>query len=62
MTKKFVYWIDKEIWIGYLEEFPDYMTQGKTYDELKGNLVEIYKELTSGLIPNVRRVDELVIG
>ncbi len=28
-TKKFVYWIDHEVWIGYLEEFPDYMTQGE---------------------------------
>jgi len=34
-TKKFVYWIDGKFWIGYLEEFQDYITQGKTYNELK---------------------------
>lgn len=60
-TKKFVYWIDHEVWIGYLEEFPDYMTQGETYDELKANLIDIFKELTGGFIPNVRHVDELEI-
>ena len=27
-TKKYVYWEDKGLWIGYLEEYPDYMTQG----------------------------------
>ncbi len=62
VTKKFVYWKDHEIWIGYLEEFPDYMTQGKTLNELKVNLIDIYKELTGGLIPEVRHVDELEIA
>jgi len=62
VTKKFVYWNDHEIWIGYLEEFPDYMTQGKTLNELKVNLIDIYKELTGGLIPEVRHVDELEIA
>lgn len=56
---KFVYWKDDDIWIGYLEEYPDYMTQGESFDELKENLVDIYKELTSGTIPCVRKVAEL---
>jgi predicted RNase H-like HicB family nuclease len=60
-TKKIVYWIDDGIWIGYLEEFPDYMTQGETYEELKANLIDIFKELSGGFIPNVRHVDELEI-
>lgn len=61
-TKKYVYWIDDQMFIGYLEEFPDYLTQGKTLGELKSNLIDIYKELTGGLIPNVRHVDELEIA
>ena len=24
----YVYWQDGDMWLGYLEEFPDYMTQG----------------------------------
>jgi predicted RNase H-like HicB family nuclease len=28
-TKKYVYWQEDNMWIGYLEEYPDYMTQGE---------------------------------
>ncbi|UCE20650.1 MAG: type II toxin-antitoxin system HicB family antitoxin [Gemmatimonadota bacterium] len=48
------------MWIGWLEDFPDYRTQGQTLEELKENLKDIYDELTSGSIPCVRRVGELV--
>jgi hypothetical protein len=56
---RYVYWKDDDMWLGYLEEFPDYMTQGKTVRELKENLKDIYDELTSGRIPRVRRVATL---
>jgi predicted RNase H-like HicB family nuclease len=49
------------MWIGWLEEFPDYRTQGETLEELKENLIEIYEELTSGKIPFVRQLGELVV-
>lgn len=45
--KKYVYWQDDDMWLGYLEEFPDYMTQGEALDELKENLIDIYNELMS---------------
>jgi predicted RNase H-like HicB family nuclease len=38
-------WQDGEFWLGYLEEYPDYMTQGMSRDELKENLRDIYIEL-----------------
>ena len=60
--KKYVYWQDDDMWIGYLEEFPDYMTQGETFEELEENLKDIYKELQSGHIPCVRRVAELEVA
>jgi predicted RNase H-like HicB family nuclease len=60
-TKKYVYWQEDDMWVGYLEEYPDYMTQGKTIEELKENLKDIYKELTSGAIPCVRKVAELEV-
>ncbi len=59
---KYVYWKDEEFWLGYLEEFPDYMTQGESLDELRENLKDIYIELQSGKIPSVRRVDELEVA
>ena len=46
------------MWLGYIEEFPDYMTQGETLEELQENLKDIYDDLTGGKIPGVRRVAE----
>ena len=44
------------MWLGYFEEFPDYMTQGETFVELEENLRDLYRDLTSGEIPGIRRV------
>jgi len=60
--KRYVYWKDDDMWLGYLEEYPDYMTQGETLKELKENLKDIYHDLSSGNIPCVRRVDELEVA
>jgi hypothetical protein len=60
--KKYVYWQDDDMWLGYLEEYPDYMTQGETIEELQDNLKDIYYDLTSGNIPCVRKVDELEVA
>jgi len=63
MTKvRFVYWQDGKWWLGYLEEYPDYITQGETLEELKENLKDLYKDLTSGEIPCVRKVAELQVA
>ena len=50
------------MWLGYLEEYPDYWTQGETQGELQENLLDIYKDLSSGAVPHVRRVAELKVG
>lgn len=61
-TLEFVYWQDGDYWLGYLREFPDYLTQGLTLDEVKHNLQELYRDMTSGEIPGIRRVDELIVA
>ena len=61
-TVRYVYWQDGEMWLGYLDEFPDYMTQGETLEELQKNLRDIYDDLTGGKIPGVRHVAELPIA
>ena len=55
-TQKYVYWQEEDMWLGYLEEYPDYWTQGESVEELQENLKDIFQELTSGNIPCVRRV------
>jgi predicted RNase H-like HicB family nuclease len=59
---RYVYWKDEDMWLGYLQEFPDYMTQGESLEELRENLKDLHEELTSGRIPAVRRVAELEIA
>jgi hypothetical protein len=58
-TMRYVYWQEEDMWMGHLEEYPDYMTQGETLEELQENLKDIYKDLASGSIPHVRHVAEL---
>ncbi len=50
------------MWLGYFEEFPDYMTQGETLAKLQEHLRDLYRDLTSGEIPGIRRVGELTVG
>lgn len=61
-TVRFIYWQDGEWWLGYLEEFPDYKTQGESFEDLKVHLLDLYRDLTNGEIPFVRRVGELVVA
>ncbi len=61
-TKKFIYYQDDGMFIGWLEEYPDYRTQGETIEELRENLQDIYQELSSGTIPRVHKVGELRVA
>lgn len=58
---KFVHCQDGDAFLGYLLDYPDYWTQGETLDDLKEHLRDLYRDLTSGGIPGVRRVDELTV-
>ena len=62
MIARYVYWQADDMWLGYLEEFPDYWTQGTSIDDLRDHLKDLHQELFSGAIPNVRRVAELEVG
>ena len=60
-TVKFVSWPDGDGWLGYLQDYPDYWTQGDTLDDLKDHLRDLYADLSGGLVPAARRVDDLVV-
>jgi predicted RNase H-like HicB family nuclease len=62
MSVRFVHWQDGDFWLGYLQEYPDYTTQGETLEELKENLRDLHHDLTGGYIPGVRRVDDLEVA
>ena len=60
-TTRFVYWQEDDMWLGHLEDYPDYMTQGESLEELQENLKDIFKDLAGGHIPGVRKVAELQV-
>jgi predicted RNase H-like HicB family nuclease len=60
-TARYVYWRDGNQWLGHFEEFPDYLTQGESLEDLQDHLKDLYRDLTSGEIPGVRRVAELSV-
>jgi len=61
-TVKYVYWQEEDEYLGYFLDYPDYWTQGKTLEDLKEHLRDLYHDLTSGDIPGVRKVDEMVVS
>ncbi len=58
-TARYVYWQDGDQWLGYFEEYPDYMTQGESLEDLRESLKDLFLDLTSGEIPGIRKVAEL---
>ena len=62
-TAKYLHWEDQDgTFIGYFLDYPDYWTQGTSLDDLKEHLRDLFEDLTSGQIPGVRKVDELVVS
>ena len=61
-TVKYVYWEEDGAWLGYLQDYPDYWTQGETLDDLKEHLRDLHADLSGGQIPGIRKVDNLVIS
>ena len=57
-TLKFIHWPTDDAWIGYLEEFPDYWTQGETLEDLIEHLEDLYMDLTGSKIPGARKVGD----
>lgn len=46
MQVDIVYWEDKGVWLGYLANFPDHLTQGDSLEDLKEHLRSLYRDLT----------------
>ena len=60
-TVKYIYWEEDGGWLGYLQDFPDYWTQGETLDDLKEHLRDLYRDLSGGQLTGIRKVDDLVV-
>jgi predicted RNase H-like HicB family nuclease len=53
---KIVRWQEDEAWIGYLQDYPHYWTQGKSLEDLKEHLRDLYQDVTRGEISVIRKV------
>ncbi|MDQ1265444.1 MAG: hypothetical protein QG635_594 [Bacteroidota bacterium] len=56
------YWQDGKYWLGYINDYPEYVTEGLSYDELIDNLKDIYHDITNELIPGKRKTIELELA
>ena len=54
MKINIVYKEENEWYIGHLQKYPEYESQGETLDELKKNLLEIYYDIQQGLVSGVK--------
>jgi len=59
---KFIYWQeDDDMWLGYLQGYPDYWAQGVSLEDLQEHLADIYADINAGHISGVRKVGELTL-
>jgi len=54
MKIQIVYKEENGWFVGHLQQYPDYESQGKTLGELRENLIEIYDDISKGLVPNAK--------
>jgi predicted RNase H-like HicB family nuclease len=60
-STNFTYWQDGEYFLGFLNDYPDYQTQGMSKEELISNLKDLLRDLQSGEVPYIRKVEKLVL-
>ncbi len=61
-TVQFTSWQDGEFLIGFLNEYPDYQTQGLNKEELVENLKDLLIDFESDQVPYIRKVEELLVA
>jgi hypothetical protein len=61
-TVKFTSWQDDIFFIGFLNEYPEYQTQGITKEELIENLKDLLIDVESSQVPYIRKVEELLVA
>ena len=55
-TTKFTYWQDGDYFLGFLNDYPDYRTQGMSKAELESNIRDLLVDLESGTVPYALKV------
>lgn len=61
-TIKYTWWQDGEFYIGFLNDYQDYETQGYSREELMENLRSLLQDLESGEVLYVRKTEDLLVA
>jgi len=59
MKLSYTYWQNDGFYIGHLNEYPEYDTQGKSLAELETMLKSLYEDISSGELEGIKRVGVL---
>ncbi|PYS46790.1 MAG: hypothetical protein DMF68_18080 [Acidobacteria bacterium] len=61
-TLKYTFWQDGDFFIGYMNDYPDYQTQGYSKEELLENIKDLLSDIESGKVPFIRKFGEMVVA
>lgn len=61
-TMRYTFWKDGDFYLGFLNDYPDYCSQGMSKEELVDNLKDLLKDIESEEILYIRKVEELVVA
>ena len=61
-VERYTFWRDGDLFLGFLNDYPDYCTQAESKEELVESLRSLLEDLESGEVPFVRKVEELVVA
>jgi Uncharacterised protein family (UPF0150). len=61
-TLQFTFWQEDDFYIGFLNDYPDYQTQGESKEELVENLKDLLIDMESAQVPYIRKVEELLVA
>ena len=61
-TIKITSWKDNDFYVGYLNDYPDYRSQGYSKEELVENLKELLQDIEFDEVPYIRSIEEMVVA
>ena len=50
MNLKYTYEMDGDFFVGYLDDYPEYPTQGENLNDFEENLLDIYNMIKDGVL------------
>ncbi|GHU42533.1 hypothetical protein FACS1894190_11980 [Spirochaetia bacterium] len=62
MELGYTYWKDDGWFVGYLDEYPDYTTQGETLEEFEKMLRSLHEDIKTSDFPFIRKHGTLKIA